>query len=77
MGCWPRPWGGGKIGTAMGYLGGATIGGQAWEKGGGAGVEISSAERSPDLTWSQTRWKGDASPKAEQGTHMQHRFATS
>lgn len=56
MGCWPRPWGGGKIGTAMGYLGGAAIGRQAWEKQGEAGVEIPSAEGSPDLTWSQTGW---------------------
>ena len=56
MGCWPRPWRGGKIGTVMGYLGGAAIGGQAWEKQGEAGVEIPSAEGSPDLTWSQTGW---------------------
>ena len=45
-----------KIGTAMGYLGRAAIGGQAWGKRVEARVEIPSGEGSPDLTWSQIGW---------------------
>lgn len=37
-----------KIGTAMGYLGRAAIGGQAWEKQVEARVEIPSGEGSPE-----------------------------